>query len=172
MRIDPKIERPAREMIGHSMRNELDQLSALIQAEGDKTLLGTLLLCMAACGYIAIDVTGMRWPSEAMLRKIAHNASTAATGLDLNEDDIFAYLSRNVFGAEPLEDLFEKEAVGFLPLLITANLLATFRPKELHWWEYLDQIWDAHNAADQIDKKVLPALMFQVRKDIGRPQGD
>ena len=53
---------------------------------------------------------------------------------------------------------------GMLPLLITANLLATFRPKEKHWWEYLDQIWDATETADRTSLTVLPALMLRARK--------
>ena len=65
-----------------------------------------------------------------MLRKIAHTASTAATHLDISEDDIFAYLSQCVFGSEVLLEVFERESVAWLPFFILANLLATFRPKD------------------------------------------
>jgi hypothetical protein len=39
--------------------------------------------------------------------------------------------------------------------------------EDRHWFEYLDQIWNAYNAADVVDKSVLPALMFRVRKEGG-----
>jgi hypothetical protein len=60
---------------------------------------------------------------------------------------------------------------GMLPLLITANLLATFRPREKHWWEYLGQIWDAAETADRTSLTVLPALMLRARKQAS-PQTD
>jgi hypothetical protein len=169
MQIDPGIEEHMREMLGHAMRQERDELTAQLYAEREQTVAGAIVLCMVACGYVCIDVTGNRWPSQTMLQKIAHNASTAATHLDVSEEDIFAYLSRCVFGSEGLPEVFEREAVAWLPFFILANLLATFRPKEVHWLEYLDRIWDANNAADMIDKAVLPALMFQVRKDERAP---
>ena len=50
-----------------------------------------------------------------------------------------------------------------LPLLIMANLLATFRPREKHWWEYLDQIWES---AETADRTSLPALMLRARKQL------
>ena len=53
---------------------------------------------------------------------------------------------------------------GMLPLLIMANLLATFRPREKHWWEYLDQIWEAAETADRTSLTVLPALMLRAHK--------
>jgi hypothetical protein len=45
-------------------------------------------LCTFAAGYICIDVTGMRWPTEASLRKIANKAAQSATGLPITEDVI------------------------------------------------------------------------------------
>jgi hypothetical protein len=110
----------------------------------------------------------MRWPSEPVLRKIAHNASDAATELDLEESDIYEYLSRVVLGSEKLDDVFAMPKAGMLPLLITANLLATFRPRDKHWWEYLDQIWEAAEVAERTSLTVLPALMFRGRKESTR----
>ena len=52
-----------------------------------------------------------------------------------------------------------------IPLFATANLLLTFRPKEKHWWEYLDQMWDAAENAERTSLSVLPALMLRARKE-------
>jgi hypothetical protein len=164
MPIDPKIEQPTRTMLGHAMRHELEELAALIAAEGNETVLGVIGLCVLASGYIAIDISAMRWPSEPVLRKIAHNASDAATELDLDESDIYEYLSRVALGPEKLDDVFAMPKAGMLPLLITANLLATFRPRDKHWWEYLDQIWGAAETAERTSLTVLPALMLRARK--------
>jgi hypothetical protein len=168
MPIDPKIEQPTRTMLGHAMRHELEELAALIVAEGNETVVSSIGLCVLASGYVVIDVSGMRWPSEPVLRKIAHNASDAATELDLEESDIYEYLSRVVLGSEKLDDVFAMPKAGMLPLLITANLLATFRPRDKHWWEYLDQIWEAAEVAERTSLTVLPALMFRGRKESTR----
>jgi hypothetical protein len=165
MPIDPKIEQPTRTMLGHAMRHELEELAAVIAAERNETVLGAIGLCVLASGYIAIDVSGMRWPTEPVLRKIAHNASDAATELDLEESDIYEYLSRVVLGSEMLDDVFGMPKAGILPFLITANLLATFRPSEKHWWEYLDQIWDAAETAERTRLTVLPALMLRAHRE-------
>lgn len=165
MPIDPKIEQPTRTMLGHAMRHELEDLAAVVAAAGNETVLGAIALCVLASGYISIDVSGMRWPTEPVLHKIAHNASDAATELDLEESEIYEYLSRVVLGQEKLDDVFAMPKAGMLPILITANLLATFRPSEKHWWEYLDQIWDAAETADRTSLSVFPALMLRAHKE-------
>jgi hypothetical protein len=38
MPIDPKIEQPTRTMLGHAMRHKLEELAALIVAEGNETV--------------------------------------------------------------------------------------------------------------------------------------
>jgi hypothetical protein len=35
--IDPKVEKPARDMLGHAIRGELQDLAVLIQAVGGET---------------------------------------------------------------------------------------------------------------------------------------
>jgi hypothetical protein len=165
MRIDPKIEKPTREMMGYAIRGEIQDLATTIQAAGDEVYAGSLALCITAAGYIAVDVTGMRWPDDANLRKIAHNVATAETQLELREADIHAYLSRSVLGSERLEDVFPLvESAYSLPILITASMLFTFRPQSQKWWEYLDAIWAATETALAVDLSVLPALMFRARR--------
>jgi hypothetical protein len=164
MVVDPKVEAPTRKMLGHAIRNELDDLAAVIRAGGDDILAGAVNLCTFAAGYICIDVTGNRWPTEASLRKIAHNASQSATRLPITEEVIFEFLSRVALGNEYADDVFSAEGVGLVPIYTTANLLLAFFPKDKHWFEYLDQIWNAAEVADRISAEVLPALMLRVRK--------
>ena len=78
MGIDRKVEQAARTMLGHAMRHELDALTDTIQSVGGGTLLGTIPLFLLASAYIVIDVSGMRWPNDVVLRKIADNASKSA----------------------------------------------------------------------------------------------
>jgi hypothetical protein len=164
MGIDPKIEQPTRKMLGHAIRRELDDLAVLVHAEGTETLMGTIPLCLFASAYVAIDVAD-RWPTDADLHKIAKNASESATELDISEQEIYEYLSRVALGPEKLDDVFSIEALATIPLYATANLLLTFAPRDKHWWDYLDQIWDAAETAEHTNLTVLPALMLRAHKE-------
>ena len=170
MGIDPKIEQPTRKMLGHAIRRELDDMAAVAQAEGTETLMATVPLCLLASAYIAIDVSD-RWPTDTDLRKIAVNASKSATELDISEQEIYEYLSRVALGQEKLDDVFAVEALATIPLYATANLLLTFAPRGKHWWEYLDQIWDAAEAAERTSLTVLPALMLRARRQSASQEG-
>ena len=158
-------------MLGHAIRRELDALADTIQSVGNETLLSAIPLCLLASGYVAIDVSGMRWPNDVVLRKIADNASKAATGLDISDEEIFQYLSRVALGQEKLDDLFSAEGIVTVPLYATANLLLTFCPRDKEWWEYLDQIWDAAESAKHTSLTVLPALMLRARRESASQEG-
>jgi hypothetical protein len=164
MGIDPKIEHPTRKMLGHAIRHELDELATLVQAEGNEVLIGSIPLCLFISGYISIDVAG-GWPNDADLREIAKLASESATQLDISEREIYEYLSRVALGQEKLDDVFSVEGLATIPLYATANLLLTFAPRDMHWWEYLDQIWDAAEAAESTKLTVLPALLLRAHRE-------
>ena len=168
MAIDRKVEQATRTMLGHAIRHELDALADTIQSLGNETFLATIPLCLVASGYVAIDVSGMRWPGEAVLHKIADNASKSATGLDISDEEIFQYLSRVALGSEKLDDVFSVEGIATVPLYATANLLLTFSPRGKDWWEYLDQIWDAAETAERTSLSVLPTLMLRARRESSR----
>jgi hypothetical protein len=164
MGVDPKIEQPTRKMLGHAIRHELDDLAALVRAEGSEALIGSIPLCLLSSAYIAIDVSD-RWPTDADLREIAKNAAESVTRLDITQQEIYEYLSRVALGPEKLDDVFSIEGLAVVPLYATANLLLTFCPDDKEWWEYLDQIWDAADIAERTSLTVLPALMLRAHKE-------
>jgi hypothetical protein len=168
MAIDPKIEEPARDMLGHAIRGELQELAAFIQAGGGKTLTGAIDLCAYVAGYIAIDVTGKEWPTDAALHAIAKHAAQSVTRLDISEEEIFEFLNRVALGTEMVDDIWEAEGIGRVPLYVTANLLLSFCPKGMHWWEYLDRIENAAEVGERVQDWVLPTLMLRVRKQASR----
>jgi hypothetical protein len=163
MAIDQKIEQPTRKMLGHAIRHELDKLAAVAEAEGAETVAGSIPLCLFAAAYIAIDVSD-RWPTDADLREIAKAAAESVTRLDITEREIYEYLSRVALGTEQPDDVFSAEGIATVPLFATANLLLTFCPKEMDWFEWLDQIVNAAVASERVRWEVLPALMLRVRK--------
>jgi len=155
-------------MLGHAIRHELDALADTIQSVGNEKFLSTIPLYLLASAYVAIDVSGMRWPNDVVLRKIANNASKSATGLDISDEEIFQYLSRVALGPENLDDVFSAEGIATVPLYATANLFLTFCPRDKDWWDYLDQIWEAAEAADRTSLSVLPALMLRAHQESTR----
>jgi hypothetical protein len=164
MAIDPKLERPTRTMLGHAIRSELGELADVILAIGDENLAASIPLCVFASAYIAIDVSG-RWPADADLHEIASRATKSLPRLDISEQAVYEYLSRVALGAERMDEVFSIEEVGTIPLFATAKLLLKFAPEEKEWWEYLDQIWDAEEAAERASLTVLPALMLRAHKE-------
>jgi hypothetical protein len=170
MAIDPKVEEPTRKMLGQAIRRELDTLAITIQAVGNKTFLATLDLVTFAAGYIAIDVTGMRWPADVALRQIAKDASESATQLPVTDEMIYEFLSRVALGPQMLNDVFTDDTAGVIPLFATASLLLTFCPEGKEWFEYLDQVWNAAEVADHVQDWVVPALMLRVRKNAMRAE--
>ena len=171
MGIDRKVEQATRTMLGHAIRHELDDLAALMRADGNESLLRSLPLCLLASAYIAIDVCE-RWPTDADNRELAKNAAESVTRLDISEQEIYEYLSRVALGSEKLDDVFSDEGVVPIPLYATANLLLTFCPRDKEWWEYLDQIWDAAETAERTSLTVLPALMLRARKESATRDND
>jgi hypothetical protein len=164
--IDPRVEEPTRNMLGHAIRGELDELAGLIQSVGGDRYKSVLGVCQAVAAYIAVDVSG-RWPTDADILEIARLVEERETELPLDRADVHAYLSDAALGFRPLSEAFDTDAAAAtLPVLITASMLFTFRPKDQKWWTYLDQIWSAYETAQSVELSVLPAL--QVRSEMDK----
>ena len=161
--IDPKVEEPTRDMLGHAIRGELQDLAPLIQSVGDERYKQALGLCLIAAAYIAVDVSG-RWPADADVREIARQVSERGTEIKLDEADVYDYLSGAALGFQPLTEVFgDGVAAVTLPLLITGSMVFMFRPQGQKWWDYLDQIWSAYEAAEIAGVSALPALQVRAR---------
>jgi hypothetical protein len=164
MFVNAKIEEPARTMIGHVIRQELDELESEARRIGSDMILNVMMLCVVVAGYIAIDAAG-RWPTDADTREIARHTAASARGFDLSQDDVYAFLSRVALGSERLPEVIPSAQVGILlPLQVTATLLLAYLPRGKHWWEYLDVIESALDAAEQADLSLLPALQLRSKR--------
>lgn len=162
--VDPKIEKPTREMIGHALRGELQDLAVLIQATGGEAYRQVIGLCLIASAYITTDVC-QRVPTDADTREIARRVADEKSPYELNEDDVQAYLADAALGNKPLaEALGDDEKAAALPVLITASLLFRFRPQGQDQWDYLDQIWNATETAENLPDPVLPAAELRLHR--------
>ena len=162
MFVDPKVEEPTREMLGHAIRGELSELEVKIEAVGDETYAVGIALCMLAAGYIAVDLSA-QWPTEADVREIARHTATSSTDYPLREQDVYDYLSCGALGFKPIEEVLPDPGADYtLPVLITANMLVAFRLGDGHdLWGYLDTVWSAVETAERADLSLLPALTLR-----------
>jgi hypothetical protein len=165
MSIDPDVEGPTRDLFGHVIRGESQQVAKLVQSLGEQRFAQCLSLCLRIAGYIAIDVSGYQWPASADLREIAQRMVAVDSGFKLAESDVYDYLSRAALGFEPLTDVFpDNEQAASVPLLATATLLVAYRPGSKHWWEYLDVIEGALEEAAPLSRAAFPAALLLSRR--------
>lgn len=161
--IDPKVEEPARQLLGHAIRGELAELAAAIRAGGSERYRQVVGLFLVTAAYIAVDVSG-RWPTEADLRKIAEAVAEHEVGTPLSEGEVYEYLSGAALGFRPPSGALGGDAAAVVrPALITGSMLFIFRPRGGKWWDYLEQIERAYEAAETTDLSVLPALQVRAR---------
>jgi hypothetical protein len=165
-RINAKVEKALREAMGHVAHAEEDEIDASfadLTAAERAELIG--LSIMVAC-YVAVDACGSQWPDDSDVRQIAHDLATTGTTakhLRLDEGEIYAYLSRTVFGPEPLDDVIpERMKAERLAVIVAQRASVVYRTdKEKGWWDYLDQVESAIEVASALDATVLPAAVMR-----------
>ena len=166
-RISPDIEKPFRDAVAHAMRNEHEEMREVLSRLTEEQIASCLSLCVHVSGYVAIDACGRQWPDEDNLRRIAEETTTAtkAREFGLNAQDSYDYVKRVALRAEPLDRVFPSpEDAATLSFVITGHLLVAFGPATEHWWEYLNRIEEAYEAAQATDLDLLPALILRARR--------
>jgi hypothetical protein len=166
MPIDPKIEEPTRDLLGHVIRGEFKENADVIESIGPQRLLQCISLCLRVSGYIVIDICRQARPTYGDLHRIAEIMSGVDLDFDLAESDVYDYLARGVLAFEPLIEVFpDKEKAGTIPFLVTAALLVSYRTDGKHWWEYLNAIETALETAASLPEDVVPALLLLTRRN-------
>ena len=166
-RLSPDIEKPFRDALEHAIRNEIDEMREGLLRRTDEQIASCLNLCAIVAGYVAIDVCGRQWPDEDNLRRLgeATTKSDNARAFGLKAEDSYAYVKRVALRGEALNAVLSPiEDAATLSFVITGRLLVAFRPADQHWWEYLNKIEEAYEAALATDLDLLPALMLRSRR--------
>jgi hypothetical protein len=154
-----------RKLLGHAIRGEFGEMISRAGSLGEQRFLECLACCLRVAGYIAIDVSGYKWPSDADVREIAQRMARMDSDFELPEADTYEFLARAALGFETLTDVFpDKEKAASVPLLTTASLLVAYRPEGKHWWEYLDVIESALEEADPLSEAAFPAALLLSRR--------
>jgi len=167
--ISPNIEKPFRNVLGHAVRNEIDELHGVLLGLTDRQIINCANLSAFVAGYIAITACGRQWPIDKNLRRIGEGAtiSSSALAFGLKADDVYAYVKRVALGGETADAVFPTaEDPITLSFFITGQLLVAFGKVEEHWWDYLTRIEEAYEAAQATDLDLLPALMLRARRPV------
>lgn len=171
MRIDKKVEKATREMLSSASRGELDELQNIIKRVGNgEQFLDCVGLCVRISGYVAVDVLGPEWPTEAGLRRMAENAAKAEDVYDFSAAEIYNFLRNGAVGFQSIDQVFPSpEQMAIAPIAMTASLLLTYRPREQDIGAYLNDIEDAIEAADSVKPTVYPAMILAAhRREAGQ----
>jgi hypothetical protein len=162
MYVRQSAEQPTRDLIGRVIRQEFDEFEEEIRKLGDAKYADAVSLCVIAAGYVTVNAAEC-WPTDADVREIARHTATSARGFELREDDVYKFISRAALGGERLDQVFTSaKDIAWLPLAVASTMLLAFLPRDKdNWWEYLDTIWNATNAAERADMSILPALLIR-----------
>jgi hypothetical protein len=172
-RISADVEKSFRDALGHALRNEHEQMREGLLRLNDEQIVSCLGLCAFVSGYVAINACGRQWPDEDNLRRIAEATTTSdnARAFGLKAADSYAYVKRVALRGEHLVTVFPSaKDAATLSFVITGHLLVSFRSADEHWWEYLNKIEEALEAAIVTDMDLLPALMLRARR-LSSPAG-
>lgn len=162
MKIDRAVEGRTRNMLGHAMRGEVEQIPPILQELGEERWRQGLNLCISIAGYIAIDVCRSQWPEDAFVRRLAEKTVQAEDELNLDVSTVYEFLTRSALGFEPPSRVFTDPAeAAVAPILITASLLLTFTPKDKDQWVWLDEIESAIETAAELKPSVYPAVVLR-----------
>lgn len=166
MQIDARVERATRKMLSHAGRGELDALSETIKDLGDnKRYLECLELCIQISGYVAVDVLGPAWPTDAGLRQMAEGAVKAEDEYELKVDEVYDYLRKCAVGFQSIDQVFPvPEQAAIWPIVMTSSLLLSYRPKGKDVGEYLDEIEESLVAAASVEPFVLPGMILHAHR--------
>jgi hypothetical protein len=165
MPIDPKIEKPARALLGHALRSEWDEYAGVIEDAGEETFLECLSLYLRVAGYIAIDICGHKWPSDEDLADIAQRMAASDLNFGLPQSAVYGYLAHCALGFEPIVHVFpDQEQAASGPVFATAALLVSYRRHGTDWWDYLEQIERALEEAAALSENAFPAALLLSRR--------
>lgn len=174
-RIDAKAEKALREAMGNVPRVETDQVIKPLDALDDAERAMALGIALIVTCYVGVDACGGTWPNDGSIRQIAEDLATAGTTakrLQLDVEQIYAYLSRAVFGPERVEAVIPDEPqFTRLPIVVAQRALAVYSPKKVGIWDYLDRIESAIEIASAMDASVLPAAVMRAYLGAGGRAG-
>jgi hypothetical protein len=147
MRVDERIEPRLREAYSAVIAKDADRVSAALQgmtAEDTTTFLG---LGLFVCGFIVNDIYKESATDENVRELAGKIIAKQSDWMDVGEPEVVtAFLKAAASGDTRLAGLGGEDITG-LTIICGGHLLGYYRLNDQRWYEYLDEIWAALEAA-------------------------
>lgn len=143
MRIDPAVEGPTRDLLGHALRVEADDFQRVLSQVVDAGKLDDVLTLIArVAGLVVVDLCDGGAPTADDLQEIADTTAEIDEDYGLTSEDAHGFLSRVVFGGERLDSVFTPDNAARLPFVVASNLVGSTADVDngQQWWDYLEDI--------------------------------
>lgn len=138
-----------RELIGHALRVELDDLDKELDRMSDDARTDVIGHAAVIAWFITVDDNGGKVPSPDDLRETAEDAAAVEDRAKLSVETVYTYLSQCVFGDVSPFDALSLADAKRMPFIVAGNLLASVRRDGEEWYEYLDRVEAAIAAAPE-----------------------
>jgi hypothetical protein len=147
MKIDERVEGRLRVAYSAAIGKDADQISeALAGITKDETA-KFIGLGIFVCGFIVKDVLREELDDDRLLALARDIVKDEADWMDLGDPAVVAaFLKAAATGDHQLAGLDGEDITG-LAIVCGAHLLAHYRLGEQRWFQYLDEIWAALEAA-------------------------
>lgn len=146
MRIDDQLEPLVREVLDAAVKRDGDRLDAALDAFTDQSQqrMGLELL-VAIARYVLLDLYQGQRPGDEQVHELADQIAEMESWSTLPADEIRSFL---LLLLGDTSETVDPDAAVLLPFVVTATLLSSRRrPEGQHWFNYLDQVEAALEAA-------------------------
>ena len=148
MRIDKVIERRVREAFAAVIGHDESDLRAHLRVLSERELQVALVYATFVTGYVVSDVFEGA-PDDAELTEMAEDAVQGTKDwIDLGGiESVVAFLKAATAGNADFPGVPGEDIAGYA-FVIGGYLLSRYRREGQRWYEYLDDIWNAAQAAE------------------------
>lgn len=146
MKVDSAAEAAMRTAIHAAVKRDFGKLDENLRGFGDdETVRAVMELALTVIGFLMIDIhQGV--PDDRQVSAVASAIAEQEQWAEPTYDEVNAFLSRLMRG-EPFGGVVPAENVFVLAFVVAGNLLSSCRRDDEKWWDYLDRIEDAIEAA-------------------------
>jgi hypothetical protein len=147
MRVDERIEPRLREAYSAVIAKDADRVSAALRGMSNEDTATFLGLGLYVCGFIVNDIY-KESVTDANVRELAEKIiAKQSDWMDIGEPEVVAaFLKAAATGDTRVASLGGEDLTG-LTIICGGHLLGYYRLEGQRWYEYLDEIWSAVEAA-------------------------
>ncbi|MCG5458905.1 hypothetical protein PSH03_004668 [Micromonospora sp. PSH03] len=146
MKINSSTEAAMRAMIHAAVQRDFPKLDERLRTlNDDNTAAATVELALALVGFLMVDIHKGR-PSDDQISAVAEEVAEAESWAQPTRREVADFLMRLMRG-EPFATAVPTENAIILAFVVAANLLSSCRRDDEKWWDYLDRMEAAMEAA-------------------------